>query len=84
MHQAQLVEAFQSPKLARTHGCLGLGPSLARAIVELHGGRVDVEALGTATTVIHFCVPAAPVSTLQSVQARTAARAWQSSSPAHS
>ncbi len=50
----KIFDAFKQADRARKHGSLGLGPFLARAIVELHGGAVDVvttEAGGTA-----FCV----------------------------
>jgi signal transduction histidine kinase len=74
MHHDKLLEAFQNPKHARAHGCLGLGPSLARSIVEQLGGRMEVEAVGGGTTVVHCWVPAVPVAR-QPAQARVDARA---------
>jgi signal transduction histidine kinase len=55
----KIVDAFQHPERARRHGGLGLGPSLARAIVELHGGRVDIETMEAGVTVVHLWVPTA-------------------------
>ncbi len=50
-------EAFKHADRARRHGSLGLGPSLARAIVELHGGGIDVETTEAGGTVFHVWVP---------------------------
>jgi signal transduction histidine kinase len=41
--QEKIFDAFKHADRARRHGSLGLGPSLARAIVELHGGSIDIE-----------------------------------------
>ena len=35
-----------SPSLERSHGGLGVGLSLARGIVELHGGRIEARSQG--------------------------------------
>jgi signal transduction histidine kinase len=53
----KIFDAFRHTDRARRHGSLGLGPSLARAIVELHGGKVAVEAKDAAGTVFHVWVP---------------------------
>ncbi len=53
----KVFDAFRHTDRARRHGSLGLGPQLARAIVELHGGKVDVEAKEAAGTVFHVWVP---------------------------
>ncbi len=41
---SKVFEAFKDPDRARRHGSLGLGLSLARSIVELHAGSIDVDA----------------------------------------
>jgi signal transduction histidine kinase len=53
----KVFDAFQNADRARRHGSLGLGPSLARTIVELHGGSVAVETSEAAGTVFHVWVP---------------------------
>jgi signal transduction histidine kinase len=53
----KIFDAFRHTDRARRHGSLGLGPLLARAIVELHGGKVAVEAKDAAGTVFHVWVP---------------------------
>jgi|HubBroStandDraft_1064217.scaffolds.fasta_scaffold50982_2 signal transduction histidine kinase len=53
----KIFDAFKHPDGARRHGGLGLGPSLARSIVELHGGRIDVETTGAGGTVFQVWVP---------------------------
>ncbi|MDP9150861.1 MAG: HAMP domain-containing histidine kinase [Myxococcota bacterium] len=53
----KIFDAFKHADRARRHGSLGLGPSLARAIVELHGGRVDVATTDSGGTVFHVWVP---------------------------
>jgi signal transduction histidine kinase len=39
----KIFDAFKSAESARRHGALGLGLQLARSIVEIHGGGVEVE-----------------------------------------
>jgi signal transduction histidine kinase len=58
----KIVDAFKNPERARRHGGLGLGPSLARAIVELHGGRLEIETMEAGATV-HLWVPTARSTT---------------------
>ncbi len=55
--QEKIFDAFKHADRARRHGSLGLGPSLARAIVELHGGGIDVETTPAGGTVFHVWVP---------------------------
>ncbi|HEY8038539.1 MAG TPA: HAMP domain-containing sensor histidine kinase [Polyangiaceae bacterium] len=53
----KIFDAFKHADRARRHGSLGLGPSLARAIVEMHGGGIDVETTEAGGTVFHVWVP---------------------------
>jgi signal transduction histidine kinase len=53
----KIFDAFKHADRARRHGSLGLGPSLARAIVELHGGGLDVETTEAGGTVFQVWVP---------------------------
>ena len=39
----RLFQAFKFAGGARRHGSLGLGPSLARSLLAMHGGAIDVE-----------------------------------------
>jgi signal transduction histidine kinase len=53
----KIFDAFKHTDRVRRHGSLGLGPSLARAIVELHGGSIDVKTTEAGGTVFHVWVP---------------------------
>jgi signal transduction histidine kinase len=53
----KVFDAFTHADRARRHGSLGLGPSLARAIVAMHGGGIDVETTEAGGTVFHMWVP---------------------------
>jgi signal transduction histidine kinase len=53
----KVFDAFKHADRARRHGSLGLGPSLARAVVELHGGGIDVETTEAGGTVFHMWLP---------------------------
>jgi signal transduction histidine kinase len=53
----KIFDAFKQADRARRHGSLGLGPSLARAIVEAHGGAIDVDTTEAGGTVFHVWVP---------------------------
>jgi signal transduction histidine kinase len=53
----KIFDAFKHADRARRHGSLGLGPSLARSIVDLHGGAIDVETTEAGGTVFHVWVP---------------------------
>ncbi|MGH7270795.1 MAG: sensor histidine kinase, partial [Polyangiaceae bacterium] len=55
--QEKIFDAFKHPDRARQHGSLGLGPSLARAIVELHGGAIDVESTPSGAMVFRVWIP---------------------------
>ena len=55
--QEKIFDAFKHADRARRHGSLGLGPSLARSIVELHGGAIDIETTEAGGTVFHVWVP---------------------------
>jgi signal transduction histidine kinase len=58
----KIFDAFKHADRARRHGSLGLGPSLARSIVELHGGAIDVETTEAGGTVFHVWVPSERVA----------------------
>jgi signal transduction histidine kinase len=53
----KIFDAFKHADRARRHGSLGLGPSLARAIVELHGGAIDVQTTEAGGTFFRVWVP---------------------------
>jgi len=53
----KIFEAFKYADRARRHGSLGLGPSLARSIIEMHGGTIDVDTTEGGGTVFHVWLP---------------------------
>jgi signal transduction histidine kinase len=53
----KVFDAFKQTQRVRKHGSLGLGPRLARAIVELHGGKVIVETTEAGGTVFRVWLP---------------------------
>ena len=53
----KLFDAFKDSDRARRHGSLGLGLSLARSILELHGGSIDVAVTKLGGTVFHLTIP---------------------------
>ena len=53
----RIFDAFKHSDGARRHGGLGLGPSLARTILELHGGGIEIETTEASGTVFHVWVP---------------------------
>jgi hypothetical protein len=55
--RTQMFEAFKHVGSARKHGALGLGLSLARAIVEMHGGSIEVELSGGGGAVFRMWLP---------------------------
>jgi signal transduction histidine kinase len=56
----RIFEAFKFSDKARRHGSLGLGLSLARSIVELHQGTIEVDALEGGGMVFHVWLPLPP------------------------
>lgn len=58
---------------ARVHGGLGLGLAIARHLVELHGGTVQVESPGEGLgATFHVRIPAAPLTELSPSTSRSA------------
>jgi signal transduction histidine kinase len=54
----KIFEAFQHVDRARRHGSLGLGLSLARSILEIHKGTVEIDPQSSAVgTVFHVWLP---------------------------
>ena len=53
----KLFDAFKDTDRARRHGSLGLGLSLARSILSLHGGSVDGSVTKLGGTVFHMTIP---------------------------
>ena len=63
---AQIFDAFRQPIRSRRHGGLGLGLSMTRAIVELHGGTIDVSSSPERGSVFTLWIPLpSPSSVLQ-------------------
>ena len=56
----RIFEAFRYSDKARRHGSLGLGLSLARSIVEIHHGTLDVDTLDGGAMVFHVWIPLPP------------------------
>ena len=56
----KIFEAFKYADRARRMGSLGLGLSLARSILELHGGSVEVEEMTGGGATFHVWLPASP------------------------
>lgn len=54
---AQIFDAFRQPIRSRRHGGLGLGLTMTRALVELHGGTIDVESSPEHGSVFTLFVP---------------------------
>jgi signal transduction histidine kinase len=53
----RIFEAFKDPERARKHGSLGLGLSLARSIMELHGGTIEASTHQGTGTEFHVWLP---------------------------
>jgi signal transduction histidine kinase len=58
----KIFEAFKHADRARRHGSLGLGLSLARSIVELHGGNIQVGAIQDGGLAFQVWLPVPPES----------------------
>jgi len=56
----RIFEAFRFSDKARRHGSLGLGLSLARSIVELHQGTIEVDSIEGGGMVFHVWLPLPP------------------------
>lgn len=54
----RVFEAFRTPELARRHGSLGLGLSLAKTLLELHRGSIEVETIDNGGTLFRIWIPA--------------------------
>jgi signal transduction histidine kinase len=55
--RGKVFEAFKDADRARRHGSLGLGLSLARSILEIHGGNVQVEMTPGGGCLFHVHLP---------------------------
>jgi signal transduction histidine kinase len=54
---AQIVDVFHEPLRSRRHGGFGLGLSLTRALVELHGGSLGIESSPERGSVFTLRIP---------------------------
>ena len=59
----KVFDAFKYADRARRMGSLGLGLSLARSIVELHGGTLDVDEMTAGGVAFHVWLPTADTGT---------------------
>ncbi len=59
----KVFEAFEYADRARRMGSLGLGLSLAKSIVELHGGTIEVEEMTGGGAGFHVLLPTADTGT---------------------
>ena len=53
----KIFEAFKDADRARRHGSLGLGLSLARSILEIHGGTIGIDAMEGGGAVFRIWLP---------------------------
>lgn len=53
----KIFDAFKSAESARRQGGLGLGLQLARSIVEIHGGTIEVDSTGASGLVFRVWLP---------------------------
>jgi signal transduction histidine kinase len=63
----RVFEAFEHADRARRHGSLGLGPVLARALVEMHHGGIDVGTTEAGGVLFHVWVPVNPENSMPSL-----------------
>jgi two-component system sensor histidine kinase/response regulator len=66
----KLFDAFKDADRARQHGSLGLGLSLARSILALHGGTVDGSVAKGGGTVFHLTIPTEAERVLGALESR--------------
>jgi signal transduction histidine kinase len=57
--QKRVFEKFERGRSARSRGGAGLGLSLVRSFIELHGGRIELESLPNQGTTVRCFLPAA-------------------------
>ena len=55
----KIFDAFKSAESARRQGGLGLGLQLARSIVEIHGGSIEVDSTGGGGMIFRLWLPLA-------------------------
>ncbi len=53
----KIFDAFKSAESARRHGALGLGLQLARSIIEIHAGTIEVDSTETGDMVFRVWLP---------------------------
>jgi signal transduction histidine kinase len=75
---AQIFDAFRQPLRSRRHGGLGLGLGMARALVELHGGSIEVTSSPEHGSVFTIFVP----NVRPDPDARPARALWRMPTPA--
>ena len=57
VEREKIFDAFKSAESARRQGGLGLGLQLARAIVEIHAGTIEVDSTGGGGMVFRLWLP---------------------------
>src|SRR5262249_35067191 len=67
-HHARVFEKFARVDLGRREGGVGLGLSLVKSLVELHGGTVELESASDTGTRITCRLPATPGLSVVSVE----------------
>jgi len=60
-HQARVFEKFARIDYGRREGGVGLGLSLVKSLIELHGGKVELESAPDSGTRISCRLPAGPL-----------------------
>jgi K+-sensing histidine kinase KdpD len=69
----KIFDAFKSAESARRHGALGLGLQLARSIVEIHSGSIEMDATDHGGMVFRVWLPV--MNDRESIRARASKRA---------